>query len=137
MGTKQEYKLENKSTMGKSLELDKGGDLNSLSLLIGMSHEIRTYVNAIVGFTSLLELRSYEEEANEFRDQIFKSCEQVVELYTGFLDSVLIDSGEIKTDTKICDLDNLLFNLISEFKEIFKKEGNPDVVFETEFNYSG
>jgi K+-sensing histidine kinase KdpD len=107
--------------------------LNSLSLLTGMSHEIRTYINAIVGFSSLLRLGANDDaESMEIKDLLFKSCEQLTELFDSFLDSAIIENGGLETDLQVCNLNHMLTDLVSEFKEVLIKDGNKDVIIESE-----
>ena len=110
--------------------------LNSLTLLTGMSHEIRTYINAIVGFSSLLRISgSNDDEDKEIKEQIYKSCEQLIELFDSFLDSAIIDNGGLETDLRKCNLDEVLAELIAEFRDDLVKTGNKEVNLETECHF--
>lgn len=126
---------------------DTGKTMNSLendlikcpTLLAGMSHEMRTHMNAIVAFSFLMkENCSRSPENEEYSNQILKSCEQLLGLFDSFLDSAIIDTGNSKADSKICKLDNLLDDLLSEFRDIIMKEGHKEVelISEVQFNNS-
>jgi K+-sensing histidine kinase KdpD len=105
--------------------------------LTGMSHEMRTHMNAIVAFSFLMNKDGFNnEEREEFSNQILNSCEQLIGLFDNFLDSAIIDSGNSKADIKVCKLNNILGDLLSEFREILKKDGHRDIVLVAENNYS-
>jgi K+-sensing histidine kinase KdpD len=131
-------KLNSSPDMDKDKNSINGKIMNSVNLLLGMSHEIRTYINAIVGFSSLLKTKEVDpEESEDYKNQIFKSCDQLVELFDSFLDSAIIDTGYTKSELSVCNLDSILNDLIAEFREELEKSANSDVILETECHYSG
>src|SRR4030042_847520 len=90
----------------------KKGMINCRTILTGMSHEVRTHMNAIVAFSYLMNRNcSDESEREEFSNQILTSCEQLIGLLDNFLDSAIIESGNQNTDLKICKLNNILNEL--------------------------
>ena len=109
--------------------------INCLTVLTGMSHEVRTYMNAIVAFSFLMTKDGCNnKEREEFSNQILNSCEQLIGLFDNFLDSAIIDSGNSKADIKVCKLNNILDDLLSEFREILKKDGRTDLVLVSDSN---
>jgi signal transduction histidine kinase len=116
-------------------------ELNSMvncpTILAGMSHEVRTYMNAIVAFSFLMNRHGCEEsEREEFSNHILTSCEQLIGLFDNFFDSAIIDSGNSKLDFKICKLNRFLDELLSEFRETLKKEAHKDIVLVAENSFS-
>ena len=102
--------------------------INCPSIITGMSHEMRTYMNAIVAFSYLMKDSCCSNtDREEFSNQILSSCEQLIGLFDSFLDSAIIDMGNSKADSKICKLNNMLDDLLSEFREIIKREGHKDL----------
>ena len=56
-------------------------------ILAGVSHEVRTQMNAIVAFSYLINNNVFNEtERREFSEQIIDSCEQLVGLFENFLE---------------------------------------------------
>jgi K+-sensing histidine kinase KdpD len=107
--------------------------INCLTVLTGMSHEVRTHMNAIVAFSFLMNRNSCDAtEREEFSNQILSSCEQLIGLFDNFLDSAIIETGNSKTDTKVCKLSNILDDLLSEFREVLRKEDQKDVILVAE-----
>ncbi|MBG0859030.1 MAG: HAMP domain-containing histidine kinase [Bacteroidales bacterium] len=107
--------------------------INCLTILTGMSHEMRTHMNAIVAFSFLMNKDGYNnDEREEFSNQILSACEQLIGLFDNFLDSAIIDSGNSKADVKVRKLSNVLDDLLSEFRETMKKDGYKDLVLVAE-----
>ncbi|MCU0460429.1 MAG: HAMP domain-containing histidine kinase [Bacteroidales bacterium] len=107
--------------------------INCPTILTGMSHEVRTHMNAIVAFSYLMNRNSNNDsEREEFSNQILASCEQLIGLLDNFLDSAIIESGKLTTDLRICKLTNVLDELLAEFRDMIKREGQQDVVLVTE-----
>jgi len=103
------------------------------TVLTGMSHEIRTHMNAIVAFSFLMNRSSCNDaEREEFTSQILASCEQLIGLFDNFIDSAIIDAGNIKADLKICKLNSLLEELFKEFREILSKDAGKNVILVNE-----
>jgi light-regulated signal transduction histidine kinase (bacteriophytochrome) len=102
--------------------------INCPSIITGMSHEMRTHMNAIVAFSYLMKDSCCSNtDREEFSNQILSSCEQLIGLFDSFLDSAIIDMGYSKTDSKICKLNNMFDDLLSEFREIVRREGHKDL----------
>jgi signal transduction histidine kinase len=107
------------------------------TLLTGMSHEMRTYMNAIVAFSFLMkENCSNDSEREDFSNQILNSCEQLMGLFDSFLDSAIIDTGNLHTEERICKVDTLFDDLFSEFREIINKEGQDNLELITDVRFT-
>jgi PAS domain S-box-containing protein len=72
--------------------------------LATMSHEVRTPLNGIVGFTSLLLDTNLTPEQREYVQTIRTSGEALVQLTGDILDFSRIESGRLQLDTAPCDL---------------------------------
>jgi K+-sensing histidine kinase KdpD len=102
--------------------------INCPSIITGMSHEMRTHMNAIVAFSYLMkDSCCNNSDREEFSNQILSSCEQLIGLFDSFLDSAIIDIGNSKSDSKICKLNNIFDDLLSEFREIIRREGHKEL----------
>jgi signal transduction histidine kinase len=111
--------------------------VNCPTVLTGMSHEMRTHMNAIVAFSFLMkDSCCNNSDREEFSTQILNACEQLIGLFDSFLDSAVIDTGNSKADSKICKLDSFLDDLLSEFREELHKEGHKDIELVTEIQFS-
>jgi len=107
--------------------------INCPSLITGISHEMRTHMNAIVAFSYLMkDSCCSNSDREEFSNQILSSCEQLIGLFDSFLDSAIIDMGYSKSDSKICRPNKMLDDLLCEFREILRREGQKDLELITE-----
>ena len=103
--------------------------INCPNILTGMSHEMRTHMNAIVAFSFLMNnTECNENERKEFSNHILTSCEQLMVLFDNFLDSAIIDTGNSKAEPRACILGRVMEDLLSEFRVILKKEEYKDLV---------
>jgi K+-sensing histidine kinase KdpD len=111
--------------------------INCPTIITGMSHEMRTHMNAIVAFSYLMKEECCNNpDREEFSSHIFNSCEQLIRLFENFLDSAIIDSGNSEAEAKNCRLDNILDDLITEFRETIRKEGQNKLELVTEFEFT-
>ena len=99
------------------------------SILTGLSREMRTQMNSIVAFTFLLNKNEYSaEEREEFSNQIYSSCEQIISLFDNFLDSAIIDTGISRSEPAVCNPAEMFGALFSEFRETLRKEKYKDII---------
>lgn len=99
------------------------------SVLSGMSHEMRTHMNAIVAFSFLMSRNNCDEsERREFTSQILTSCEQLIGLFDNFLDSAILESGNSIAENKVCKLNTILNDLIIEFRETLNQGSGKEIV---------
>jgi K+-sensing histidine kinase KdpD len=111
--------------------------INCPAVLKGMSHEMRTHMNAIVAFSFLMkENCKNSTDGEEFSDQILSSCDQLIKLFDSYLDSAIVETGNSKIETKICKVDNILDELISDFRDELKTIPNNDLELITEIQFN-
>lgn len=80
--------------------------------LSNMSHDIRTPMNAIVGFTNLAILHIDEKEkVEEYLEKIKSSGNHLLSLINDVLDMSHIESGKMHIDEKLCSLPEILDGL--------------------------
>jgi K+-sensing histidine kinase KdpD len=109
--------------------------INCPTVITGMSHEVRTHMNAIVAFSFLMNRNNCNEiEREDYNNHIISSCEQLLGLFDNFFDSAIIDTGNSQTDLKVSKLSTILDDLLTEFREILKKEDSRDIVLVSESN---
>jgi K+-sensing histidine kinase KdpD len=114
---------------GLDMNLNDLSMINCPTILSGVSHEMRTHMNAIVAFSFLINNNEYNDgERQEFSDHIISSCEQLMVLFDNFLDSAIIDTGNSKADLRKCRLNSILDDLLSEFRVILKREDHKELV---------
>ena len=82
--------------------------------LSNMSHDIRTPMNAIVGFTALAIAHiDRKEQVEEYLKKIMTSGNHLLSLINDVLDMSRIESGKMHLDEKPCSLPDILHGLRS------------------------
>ncbi len=81
----------------------QAGDRAKGQFLATMSHEVRTPLNGIVGFTNLLLDTTLTAEQREYVQTIRMSTEALIQLTGDILDFARIESGKVKLDPTPCD----------------------------------
>jgi len=82
-------------------------------MLASMSHEIRTLINAILGFSDLLIKSPLEEKQKIFLSSIRSSGELLLDIINNILDLAKIERGKLK-------LELLSFSLPSVVEDVFQ-----------------
>jgi len=80
--------------------------------LSNMSHDIRTPMNAIVGFTTLASLYIDDKEmVADYLEKIMAASNELLALLNDVLDMTRIENGEMRIDEKPCPLTAILDEL--------------------------
>ncbi|MBN2485659.1 MAG: response regulator [Bacteroidales bacterium] len=95
------------------------------AFLANMSHEIRTPMNSILGFINLLDFEDIsEEERTQFKELINTNSQMLLHVIDDILDIAKIESGELKLKMVISNLNDILMETFSTFKEHEKIKNN-------------
>ena len=82
------------------------------TFLNNMSHDIRTPMNAIIGFTSLaLSHIENREIVEDYLKKIMTSSNHLLSLINDVLDMSRIESGKVKIDARDCSLPEIMHDL--------------------------
>ncbi len=82
------------------------------AFLNNMSHDIRTPMNAIIGFTSLAAAHIDDKESvKNYLSKIMVSSEHLLSLINDVLDMSRIESGKVKIEEKECSLSTIMHDL--------------------------
>ena len=84
------------------------------------SHEIKTPIQAILTFSQLLQ--RYPERQNEFTPAISRNSLRLQRLSNDILDVAKIESRSLKLNKEIFDLNEVISNIIKDYKSIIVKE---------------
>ncbi len=92
--------------------------------LFNMSHDIRTPMNAIIGYTNLMG-KNIENQAKckDYIAKIDKSSQYLLSLINNVLEMASIESGAIVNDTHTCNIYTIKQSLESIFGEQMKQKG--------------
>ncbi len=104
--------LEQKSALEDALSQANRASRAKSVFLSNMSHDIRTPMNAIVGFTSLaLSHIDRTDQVEEYLKKIMTSGNHLLSLINDVLDMSRIESGKMRLDEKPCSLPDILHSL--------------------------
>lgn len=104
--------LENSKLYEKLKELDKLKD-EFLSLA---THELRTPMTAIKGYSYELMKNRAGDKTNQYAERIYKSTERLVNLVNDMLDVSRIESGRIELKPESVDLNKLISEVVEELQ---------------------
>ena len=83
------------------------------TFLSNMSHDIRTPMNAIIGFTSIAASHlDNKERVQDCLEKIMSSSNHLLSLINDILDMSRIESGKITIQEKECNLSEHIHNLV-------------------------
>ncbi len=104
--------LEKKSLLEDALlQANRASKAKSI-FLSNMSHDIRTPMNAIVGFTSLAIAHiDRREQVEEYLKKIMSSGNHLLSLINDVLDMSRIESGKMHLEETLCSLPDILHGL--------------------------
>jgi two-component system, OmpR family, sensor histidine kinase VicK len=99
------------------------------------AHELKTPTQAILGFSSLL--KHYPERRDEVIEVIGRNAVRLQTLITNILDVTRIESQNLRLNTEIFDIHNLISIIIEDYKERIKgKKANLGLVYNYKNNYN-
>ncbi len=100
----------------KAKEKAEESDRLKSAFLSNLSHEIRTPMNAIMGFTDLLRGPVKPEKINQYLEFIQKSGQRLLEIIDQTLEVAKLDSGLIKLNPEVFDLNQVMRDLYNELR---------------------
>ena len=104
--------MEKKNLLEDALQQANRASKAKSIFLSNMSHDIRTPMNAIVGFTALaLAHIDKRERVEEYLKKIMTSGNHLLSLINDVLDMSRIESGRMRLDEKECSLPEILHGL--------------------------
>lgn len=104
--------MEQKSLLEDALSQANRASKAKSVFLSNMSHDIRTPMNAIVGFTNLAITHiDNKEQVEEYLRKIMTSGNHLLSLINDILDMSRIESGKINLEEKQCSLSEILKGL--------------------------
>ncbi len=99
------YELEQKKMLKDALEQAKSSNIAKNTFLSNMSHDIRTPMNAIVGFAALAKKHIDEKgKVQEYLNMIETSSDQLLRLINDVLEISSIEADRIQIEESECSL---------------------------------
>jgi signal transduction histidine kinase len=98
----------------KAIQSDK---LKS-SFLMNMSHEVRTPMNAIIGFSTLLNDEDIsKDETMEYVSLISSNASTLLSIIDNVIEVAKLESGEVVLERKQFGINQLLVDLLETFEK--------------------
>jgi PAS domain S-box-containing protein len=86
------------------------------AFLNNISHEVRTPMNAIIGFSNLLSDQDLEPVVrNDFLQTIVQSCQQLLSIITQIVNIAIVEAGQEKVYEKEVSLNSIFKMLFDQF----------------------
>jgi len=111
-------------TRNEAIAANKQKDI----FMSNLSHEIRTPINGIVGFSKLLKENDISDDSREkYISQIEKESNQLMRIIDDILDISRLDSGKLKIVNKSVDLNQLIEELVDTYSTKLKLDKNENL----------
>ena len=136
--SKKHRERQYEAELEKSAEQAKNANEAKTRFLFNMSHDIRTPMNAIVGFSGLLEKNlQNEKKAKEYLGKIQSSSNFLLRIINQVLEMARIESGTAVLQLKAEDMDALFHRVNTVFEEdVRKKNLQYQVVLDVRHHYA-
>ncbi len=123
---KHEELLLNRQELLIAKEKAEESDRLKSTFLVNLSHELRTPMNGIMGFTDLLRKgTATEEQQQTYLGYIAASGRQLLKVLNDIIDISAIETNQLKLSEEKCDL-HRIFSDLYHFFQLEKKEMGKD-----------
>lgn len=107
-------------------------DLARSQFLFNMSHDIRTPMNAIIGYTELARREKSTDKIHEYLVKIERSNQQLLRLINDILEMSRIESGNIELEYAPSDLTRIFDGIGELFAEQMKQKNLEFAVYDSQ-----
>ena len=116
--------MEKEKQLEQALLAAESANKAKSEFFFNMSHDIRTPMNAIIGFTQLLRKHMGEpEKEREYLDKIETSSQYLLELINNVLEMSRIENGRLTLDENIWDAKEFNDTLVNVFEGQMAQKG--------------
>lgn len=124
MTSLKEEEIRNRKALQEATEMAEAANNAKTSFLFNMSHDIRTPMNAIIGFTDLLE--KYQERLEKRADYLKKIQDSnmvLLSIINNVLEMARIEKGTLKVEESAWSAEQFNDTLHSVFQEMMIQKG--------------
>ena len=119
-----EQEKKEKERLQEALEEAEAAAKAKSTFLANMSHDLRTPMNAIMGYTNLaLSNVSDPKKESKYLERITESSKQLLELLNDALDMTIIEGGKISLEEDLCSLRDVLASIESLTETMAETKG--------------
>ncbi len=117
-------KMKQQEELERAMRAAEAANKAKSDFLLNMSHDIRTPMNAIIGYTDILaKYRQDEKQFERCTENIKASGKYLLDLINNVLEMSRIESGVEELNIAACDVNTLLGSTYIVFKEEAGKKG--------------
>ena len=104
-------------------KLAEAANAAKTTFLFNMSHDIRTPMNAIIGFTDLLKKHKYEaDKVEDYIDKIQSSSDFLLSLINNVLEMARIESGKTTLEESVFRTGEICEGIVSVYRDLMKQK---------------
>ncbi|MDO4501301.1 MAG: ATP-binding protein [Erysipelotrichaceae bacterium] len=105
--------------------------LAKTNFLFNMSHDIRTPMNAIIGYSKLVKDELTDPKLLDYHEKIEQSSKLLLSIINNLLDMARIESGRVELNEDVIDTNETVNTLMSIFSEL---AGDKDISIENDWH---
>lgn len=115
---------ESKAALEKATETAEAASRAKTTFLFNMSHDIRTPMNAIIGFTTLLDKHQNDsDKRNDYIKKIQDSSSILLSIINNVLEMARIEKGTLELNENVWNLTQFDSTIFSVFNEMMAQKG--------------
>lgn len=114
---------ENHKELEKALQRAESASSAKTNFLFNMSHDIRTPMNALLGYTKLMKSKLTDPELISYQEKMEQSGNLLLSILNNVLDMSRIESGKVELDESYSQVGNILHEICEVFDVEAKKKG--------------
>lgn len=123
INTHREKILEQNKILEEALESAKAAAVAKSQFLSTMSHEMRTPMNSVIGFTNLLRMEEPLPRQKKYLDTLHFSANHLLYLINDILDFNKIEAGKLEIERNAINLKEMLEHVTNTFSYKCKDQG--------------
>jgi two-component system sensor histidine kinase VicK len=96
------------------------------------AHELRTPIQPILGLAQILKDQISDSTQTKFLDVILRNANRLAKLQEDMLDVTRIESGSMKIYKESFNLNELIFNILQDFRAQFKEDNRLELNYKSD-----
>lgn len=118
---KKRQKME-QERLQKAYQAAENANRAKTTFLLNMSHDIRTPMNAILGYTKLMRRKITDPELLHYQEMIEQSGDLLLSIINNILDMARIESGKMELDENYSETGSIVDSVYNIFEAEAKKK---------------
>jgi signal transduction histidine kinase/ligand-binding sensor domain-containing protein/CheY-like chemotaxis protein/HPt (histidine-containing phosphotransfer) domain-containing protein len=115
--------MERTRALSEARQRAEAADVAKSQFLANISHDIRTPLNSIIGFSELFRRRPDSDQSRKYIDTIYTESKKLLELINEILDMSKIEAGKYHSIASSFDLNRFIREQTSSYRETAMGKG--------------